>query len=144
MARLDVLDQTARQEFERPPALNPEQRQRFFALTTSLRHHLRGLDTAVNRIGFLLQWGYFDACGRFFKPNTFAPADVVHVARLLSVDPLLVKLGQYNRKTISRHRQMIRQELGFTAFAGPGKVMARSEIDQLVSRQIHPEQMFWS
>ncbi len=50
----------------------------------------------------------------------------------------LIDLRQYNRKTISRHRQIIRQNLGFTAFGGPGKVIARQEVNQLVSRQIHP------
>ena len=144
MARLDILDETARRDFERPPALNAEQRRHFFALTPSLRNQLRGLDTALNQVGFLLQWSYFGICGRFFKPTRFNPADVIHVARQLSVDSLLIDLRQYNRKTISRHRQIIRQDLGFTAFGGPGKVMARQEVDQLVSRQIHPEQVFWT
>lgn len=54
MARLDILDETARRDFERPPALNAEQRRHFFALTPSLRNQLRGLDTALNQVGFLL------------------------------------------------------------------------------------------
>lgn len=144
MARLTILDQCARQEFEHPPQLNAEQRRRFFALSPSLRIQLRGLDIGVNRVGYFLQWGYFGACGRFFKSTSFVPADVIYVARQLAIDPLLIDLRHYNRKTNARHRQLIRQDLGFMVFGGPGKVMAQQEVAQLVSRQIHPEQLFWS
>ena len=144
MARLDILTQTAQREFERPPSLNHEQRRIFFALTPSLRTYVRGLDSTINRVGFLLQLGYFRACGRFFSHRTFVAADVIHVARLLAVDPGQLSLYSYNRKTIFRHRQIIRQDIGFIAFAGSGRVLARQEVTQLVSRQIHPEQIFWT
>lgn len=144
MARLEVLDLTARQEFERPPTFTTDQRKHFFKLPTWLRTTMRGLDTPLNQIGFLLQWGYFKATGRFFKPTTFVPGDVVFVARRLSVDPRSIHLADYPPNTQSRHRQLIRQALGFTAFLGPGRVMARGEVEQLVNRQVHPEQVFWS
>lgn len=144
MARLDILDETARREFERPPTFTNEQRQHFFELPIYLRTTVRRFDTPLNQIGFLLQWGYFQATGRFFKSATFVPGDVVYVARQLAVHPKTIRLSDYPPNTVSRHRQLIRQALGFTAFLGSGRAMAQQEVDQLVSRQVHPEQIFWS
>ncbi|GAB3220295.1 Tn3 family transposase [Spirosoma arcticum] len=144
MARLAVLDQTARREFERPPQFNHAQRKLFFELPTWLRPQLRGLDTPASRFGFILQWGYFRASGRFFKPATFALGDILFVARQLKIDPLAINLRHYRRNTLNRHRQMIRQALGFTPFSGPGKAMVQQEAGQLVGRQLHPERLFWA
>lgn len=144
MARLVVLDETARREFERPPSFNHAQRKLFFEIAAWLRPQLRGLDTPTNRLGFALQWGYFRASGRFFKPATFAPGDILFVARQLKVDPLAINLRHYQRNTLNRHRQMIRQALGFTPFSGAGKAMVQQEAGQLVGRQLHPERLFWA
>ena len=144
MARLEVLNKTARREFEHPPAFTAEQRKHFFDLPAWLRSKVRGLDTSINQIGFVLQWGYFQASGRFFKPATFIAGDVVFVARRLAIHHRSVRLSEYPQNTQSRHRQLIREALGFTAFLGPGRAMAQVEVDQLVSRQVHPEQVFWS
>lgn len=116
----------------------------FFELPAWLRSQLRGLDTPANRLGFVLQWGYFQASGRFFKPLTFALGDILFVARQLKVDPLSINLRHYRRNTLNRHRQMIRQALGFTSYAGPGKAMVEQEAAQLAARQTHPERLFWA
>ena len=144
MARLDILDETARHEFGTPPQFNHEQRKFFFAISAGLKSQIRAIETPTNRVGFMLQRGYFQAGGRFFKPTTFSSTDILYMARQLSVDPLSINWHQYNRKTISYHRSLIRQDLGFIAFDGLGKAMAHQEISQLVSRQVHPEQVFWS
>lgn len=78
----------------------------------------------------MLQWGYFRASGRFFRPATFASGDILFVARQLKVDPLSINLRHYRRNTLNRHRQMIRQALGFTSFTGPGKAMVEQEAGQ--------------
>ena len=63
MARLDILDAVVRQEFERPPYFPAQQQDHFFALPDWLQAQVDGLDTPVNRVGFVLQWGYFKAAG---------------------------------------------------------------------------------
>ena len=65
------------------------------------------------------------------------------MARQIKVDPLSINLRHYRRNTLNRHRQMIRQALGYMPFSGPGKVLVRQEAGQLVARQTHPERLFW-
>lgn len=144
MARLDILPPTARREFEHPPPFNHAQRKVFFELPHWLRPQLRRLDTPVNRLGFVLQWGYFRASGRFFKPATYTSGDILYVTRLLTINPVDIKLRDYQRNTVHRHRQQIRQVLGVMAFQGPGKALVQQEARQLVGHQLHPERLFWS
>lgn len=144
MARLDILDAVARQEFERPPHFPAQQQDHFFALPDWLQAQLDGLDTPVNRVGFVLQWGYFKAAGRFFKTLAFSPADIVFVARQLGLDPLGLDFTAYRRNTLGRHRQLIREALGVAPFAGAAKAMVQQEARHLVGRQVHPERVLWN
>lgn len=144
MARLDILDAVARQEFERPPHFPSHQQDHFFALPNWLQAQLDALDTPVNRIGFVVQWGYFKAAGRFFKTLAFSPADIVFVARQLGLDPLDLDFTTYRRNTLGRHRQLIREALGVAPFMGASKVMVQQEARHLVGRQVHPERVFWN
>jgi TnpA family transposase len=144
MARLEVLDAVARQEFERPPRFQRQQQDYFFTIPDWLRPQVNGLDRPVNRAGFLLQWGYFKATGRFFKTLTFNPVDIIFVARQLGIDPLGLDFTTYRRNTLGRHRQLIRQALGVAPFVGTRKVIVQQEARYLVGRQVHPEQVFWN
>lgn len=144
MARLDILDAVARQEFERPPHFPPQQQDHFFALSDWLQAQLDGLDTPVNRVSFVLQWGYFKAAGRFFKTRTFSPADIVFVARQLGLDLLGLDFTTYRRNTLGRHRQLIRAALGVAPFTGAAKTMVQQEARHLVGRQVHPERVLWN
>jgi hypothetical protein len=121
MARLDILDPAARQGFEAPPSFNYQQRKYFFEIPSWLRPQVRSLDTLVNQVGFVLQWGYFRASGRFFKISTFPPADILFVTRQCGGDPLTISLSTYRRNTAIRHRQLIRQALGYMEFASAGR-----------------------
>ena len=144
MARLEVLDAVARQEFERPPRFQQQQQDYFFVIPDWLRPQVEGLDRPVNRAGFLLQWGYFKATGRFFKTLTFSPADIIFVAHQLGLNPLELDFATYRRNTLGRHRQLIREALGVAPFMGVSKVMVQQEARYLVGRQVHPERVFWN
>lgn len=85
MSNLDILNQEEVKEFENPPVFSFQQQKVFFDISHWLNIKLRGLDSTTNQVGFLLQLGYFRACGRFFKLGTFRQADIRHVCRSLKV-----------------------------------------------------------
>jgi TnpA family transposase len=144
MARLDVLDSAARLEFERPPHLHLQQQIYFFEVPDWMQNQFEGFETPLNQVGFLIQWGYFKASGRFFKIANFAKPDILFVADQLSIDLSAFDFNNYRRNTLGRHRQLIRQALGFSPFGGAYKVMVQKEALHLVERQVHPERVFWA
>jgi hypothetical protein len=138
----DILDEQTRNEFERPPLLDYQLRKHFFAVPAWLEELLDELSTDINRAGFLLQLGYFQATGRFFKATAFRKADVLYISqrklRLLeSID-----LTLYPYSTLQRHQQQILKALGVMPFEGAARELCQQEAFQLVKQLIKPALVF--
>lgn len=144
MTLREVLTSDLEDEFERPPVFSFIKQRYFFVIPNWMKPLLRGLESDTNRVGFLLQWGYFRASGRFFKASRFAASDVQFVSKLLKVAVSFEQVQTYDRATVGRHRQLIRAELGVAAFQGFAKEMAFQEARHLVTRQVSPSAVFGS
>jgi len=144
MTPREVLSPELEDEFERPPTFSFIKQRYFFVIPVWIKPLLRGLDSETNRVGFLLQWGYFRASGRFFKTSRFAASDVKFVSKLLKASVSFEQVQTYDRATVGRHRQLIRSELGVAAFQGFAKEMALGEARHLVTRQVSPVAVFGS
>ena len=66
MARKEFLSPEARHRFDNPPVLTSEQRSIFLQAPTWATEYVRQLQTPSNKVGFLLQVGYFRIVSRFF------------------------------------------------------------------------------
>lgn len=144
MTPREILTPDLEEEFERPPACSVIKQRYFFSIPSWMKPLLRGLDSDINRVGFLLQWGYFRASGRFFKTSRFATGDVHFVSKLLKVAVSFEQLQTYDRATVGRHRHLIRAELGVKPFQDAAKEMALHEARHLVTRQVSPSAVFGS
>jgi hypothetical protein len=76
VARLMILTPEEIKAFDKPPRFTPAQRQTYFQLHEKLLPLLNKLRTPTNKVGLLLQWGYFRASGRFFKLSDSHRADI--------------------------------------------------------------------
>ena len=120
MTLKEILSPDLQDEFERPPAFSFIKQRHFFSIPGWMKPILRGLDSDINRVGFLLQWGYFRSSGRFFKTSRYAPGDVGFVSKLLKVAVSFEQLQTYDRATIGRHRQLIRNRVRRETISGYG------------------------
>lgn len=70
--------------FDRPPVFNHDERKCFFTPPTEL---LPIISRAVgfNKIGLILQHGYFKPTGKFYKSEKYQKADIYYVAKLLKL-----------------------------------------------------------
>jgi TnpA family transposase len=144
MTLKEILTPDLEDEFERPPAFSFIKQRYFFVIPIWMKPLLRGLVSDTNRVGFLLQWGYFRASGRFFKTSRYVLDDVKFVSRLLKCSVSFEQVQTYDRATVGRHRELIRTELGVAAFQGAAKEMALLEVRYLVTRQVSPSAVFGS
>ncbi len=69
--------------FDNPPKFNGEERKKFFLTPIWAKEALAGFKTPVNKIGFILQLGYFKAVNKFFSVKTFYEKDFEFVIRKL-------------------------------------------------------------
>jgi len=68
---IDILNPGEVKEFENPPFFSYQQRKVFFEIPMGLKSKLNEFISPVNDVGLVTQMGYFKACGRFFRFNTF-------------------------------------------------------------------------
>ena len=78
--------------------------------------YLKNLQTPSNKVGFLLQVGYFRIVSRFFVSSRFHQTDVDFIADRISVDVNAVDMKEYEGTTIGRHRKDILEYFGFNPF----------------------------
>ncbi|GAB3718650.1 hypothetical protein GCM10027592_61780 [Spirosoma flavus] len=81
MARRDFLSTDERLRFDSPPRLNAAERLILVDIPQWAEEYLQAIHTSTNKIGFLLQLGYFRVATRFFIPDRFPAADLEWVCR---------------------------------------------------------------
>src|SRR5262245_26305105 len=88
MPRLSPLSKSQQQKFDLPPRLTNQQRSFYFALDQKMEDYINSLNKNSNKIGFLLQLGYFRAAGKFFPTSEFRSKDISFVGNKLGIkDP---------------------------------------------------------
>jgi hypothetical protein len=79
------LSQPDRKAFETPPVFTDEERASFFDVPQWASKLIETFRTPRNKVGFLLQLGYFRSTNSFFIAKTFHPDDIAFVAKLLKI-----------------------------------------------------------
>lgn len=142
MARKEFLSPEARLRFDHPPVLNAQQRLIFLQAPVWATDYMKLLQTPSNKVGFLLQVGYFRIVSRFFVSSRYAQSDVGFVAEKISVDVNDVNMSEYEGNTVRRHQKEILAYFGFTSF---GKLAAETllqEAGRLAHVQTRPHLIF--
>lgn len=83
MSRIKLLQAAEIKVFNSTPVFNWEEQQYFFGVDEDLGKELSKLRHPLAKVGFLLQWGYFKAVGRFFEVADFRLPDQTYLLKLL-------------------------------------------------------------
>jgi hypothetical protein len=115
---INVLDDTQRREFDKPPKFSYPQRKIMFSLPHWAETELDAMITPTNRIGFILQLGYFKASGRFFKLETYFKDDFAFISRIFKIAEtnFITFKEAYHKVDVFRHRQLILENFGVIPF----------------------------
>lgn len=141
---IKILSQHDIAVFEFPPEFNGEERKRFFALPKWSIELVESFKTLTNKVGFVLQLGYFKAVNKFFVAKKFPGKDVEFVSRKLQLFPEEINFEKYIEATFTRHQEIILENLGFQKFNEQSKQLLTEEALSLCSNQLKPRLMFMS
>jgi TnpA family transposase len=144
MTKLVILSPTEYQRFDSPPRFNADDRALYFSLTNDELKLVEGLRTITNKVGFILQLGYFKANGKFFATEQFRRPDIDYVANLLGILPVNVGLSSYQKKIPLDHRKRILTLQGWKPFDTAQQRKVTDHIAWLVQRQLSPKPVFLS
>lgn len=142
MPKKDYLSQEARHRFDHPPVLNSEQKLIFLKAPQWATEYAKTLQTPSNKVGFLLQVGYFRIVSRFFVPKRFHQSDVDFLVQRISIDVNAVSIEEYEPRTALRHREDILKYFGFTAFESSSVQALMEETQRLAHVQTRPHLIF--
>ena len=105
MSQLAILSPAEKRKFDTPPSFSQADRHLYFSIPAHLRPIVSRISRFDNKIGFVLQWGYFRASARFYPIEQFKQRDIAYVKRLL--DCTEVDLSRYVGTVVTRHRHRI-------------------------------------
>ena len=142
MPRMNVLNSLEQSAFESPPLFNSAERKRCFDFPLALQGIATSLRSPINQVCFLTSCGYFRATRRFYPARAFHPRDLAFVAERCSISMDAVRLKDYSKETIARHRQLILEFYGFRTFTLAGSALLGPEIKRLVRAQVKPKTIF--
>ena len=142
MSRLAILTEAEQVEFDYPPPLHVETRALCFAIPKEVESKINFLRTPTNKVGFLLQYGYFKACKRFFITNRFRQEDIEYAAKLLGVPLSKVNLSKYKERIPAYHQKTILKLLEYKSFEDECSLV-KKEITRMVKRFTDPKQLFF-
>jgi TnpA family transposase len=141
MTQLHFLPAAEKRKFDLPPVFTHKQRPAYFIVTDDIRRTLSALRSDTNKIGFLLQLGYFKHSGKFFEKHAFRQRDIKYLKKQFHIAET-IDLAQYSPSRMAQHQFRIRELLGWTAFdANSGTQIAR-HVQIQAEQQIKPERIF--
>ncbi len=139
-----ILTGDERLAYDYPPILTVEARALCFSITPELAVKLSRLRTPTNKVGFLLQYGYFKVCKRFFVINRFRQEDIDYAAKQLGISANNVSLAQYKKKIPMVHQHAILKMLEFKPLDDASLLWLEDELQRHVKRLVEPRKLFFT
>jgi TnpA family transposase len=143
MRQMQVLPDYEAKQFDLAPKLNKSEREHFFTLDTVMATKVNKARGDINKIGLILQYGYFRASGKFYLSNQFHAGDIRYVARHLKIDVVKLFHKQYVEKSRRNHKKIILHALGYKSFKRNAKLF-KNFISGLINKQLSPRKIIFS
>ncbi len=144
VTHLKILNPRDIQSFEVPPKFTSEERKRYFYLMQWAQDFINSLRTTHNKIGFIMQYGYFQSTGRFFSAKKFHRKDIEFIVGRIKVSPDEFNPDTYSAETFNRHQKVILERLGYRRFDKETRNLLLQEAISLCANQIKPRFLFLS
>ncbi len=140
MSQLVILSTAERNRFDQSPVFNKEERRRYFLLPANVRLRLSHIRTQTNKAGFLLQFGYFQATGRFFPAGLFRRRDIDYIKRLFKLES--ADLAGYSDRIARQHRQRICVLMNWQKIDSTAREALITHAQRYVANQEYPKRIF--
>jgi hypothetical protein len=140
---IKILNHKDIEKFDSPPEFYGEERKRFFYLPKGVSELVESFRTTKNKVGFILQFGYFKASKKFYVAQKFHEKDIIFVANILGLNPN-IDFKKYAKATYGRHQNSILKHFSFHKFEDTSKLSFGREALSLSNKQIKPRLMFMS
>ncbi len=137
MTKLSIFTPLEKRSFDNPPKIKKIDRARYFSVTPKIKQlAFNKLRTPINRVGFILQLGYFRASGKFFVAEQFRKRDIQYVCKSLNISQSLLT-DRYSKTSRKNHRETIMALSGWALPDG-------THDEKLIEQQVAPKKVLES
>ncbi|MFT7111436.1 MAG: TnpA family transposase [Porticoccaceae bacterium] len=141
MPKLAILTAAEQREFDSPPKFYKVDRPKYFSLTSDIRQlGFNKLRTPVNRVGFILQLGYFRASGKFFVNEQFRKRDIHHACKALGIKDTF-NIEDYSESSRKNHRDTILAMSGWRVPDAADQEKIMSQALWFIEQQLAPQKV---
>lgn len=140
---MQVLTDYEAKQFDLPPKLNKPERDHLFKLDVKMVAKVNKARGEINKIGLILQYGYFRASGKFYLTNQFHAGDIRYVAQKLGVAVTKLFYDHYAEKSRRNHKIIVLNTLGYKPFKSSTKLF-KGFISDLINKQLSPRKIVFS
>tara|TARA_R110002072_G_scaffold238329_1_gene395669 strand:- start:153 stop:3215 length:3063 start_codon:yes stop_codon:yes gene_type:complete len=141
MTKLAILTPTEQRIFDTPPKIHKIDRPRYFSVSPEIRRlAFNALRTDINRVGFILQLGYFRASGKFFVAEDFRKRDLQYVSGMLGIDKK-IDIQHYSETSRKNHRETILSLSGWTLPDESDDKKLKSQAQWFIEQQLAPRKV---
>lgn len=143
MTQLTILSAKQRKAFDRTPVFSQQERQFYFNIDADTRRHIAQLKSPINRLGYLLQMGYFKATAKFYPASEYKKKDINYVKRLLGIKQTTdLSLEQYQASTQYYHQKRLLKYLEWREVGENEVILLQEKAETLANLQKKPIQLF--
>jgi len=142
MTKLTIFTNPEQRKFDSPPKFHKVDRPRYFSLNADIRRlGFSKLRTPTNRVGFVLQLGYFRATGKFFVTEGYRKRDLQYVCKFLAIDSE-IDLSDYSETSRKNHRKTILALSGWRSLDDTDEEKLQARAKWFIEQQLAPRKVF--
>ena len=143
MRQVQVLPLHESKQFDSPPSFSKEEKQHYFTLPPSLATKIITARSPINKIGIVIQYGYFKATGKFYVAKKYLNSDIRFTSKMLGVNISGSFHDLYPEKTRYNHKVMILESLGYKLLKEEASIF-NDAISNLVCKHTQPRKILFS
>lgn len=141
MTKLTILSPSERKRFDSLPKFNADEQALYFSTKLDVHYQIEALRTATNKVGFLLQLGYFKSNGKFYTANQFKQRDIDYVTGSLNLNPAKINFDKYQKRVLMEHRKKILTHLGWNPLTQQALNRLSEHLLRYTKNQLLPKQV---
>lgn len=139
MSLIQILSYSQKKEFESPPTISDETRSELFTLPQAMELQLASIDKDINKINFIVMYGYFKLTRTFYEFSSFYPNDIDYISKRYGLQTNITKVAIH---TQTRYKRIIREHFGFLSPDENLRKILGAEARQLISQLSNPKALF--
>jgi hypothetical protein len=142
MPLIKILTSTQKKEFEEPPILEAELKNKIFKLPIELEQQVYSFNNSNNQIHFILMFGYFKITHKFFDPTSYYDEDIEYITSKFKFDNNSYSFD-IGHSSLATYKNTIKKHFSCVKFTPNIYNILQKESDLLVKKLLKTQDIFY-